>query len=565
MQSAVRQARPASRPAEEASLEPQEVPDPVFGGVCGCVLSGLAEMDRGLADLLVCKDALFDLKAIPTNVMLHIAVVVSSLYRASMEMRAPLMELIRLVRLHQQEWDRKSEALADILDEHQRARRELSIALTHLEQRAARDERMRALWIQSRWVRLYVKTNAAMRQGGRWKNLIGSFRTALMENTVLAGMASDPDDLSEDEEDAPMLACKPPRKGKSVRAMAAAPNAKATGIIALEEENARLLDKIKSLQERLEAATAPVATSNTAAQTDAQVSWGSAAGTSAATTTITTTTTTTGMATTSNATPHATLSALSGALSGDRGAEDVVVRVAYVEGFRGAVPGDLSCSLAVTSPASNGLPCDVATTKGSARIYGSRNGAVFMEDLTLHKYSPEDHVTVVLASGPGAHALALGTVPVTMLLQCANGSAEVAAQGSCRAVAAVHTTLEVQLTPTEAFADFCDDAEIPAARRPKQLTLTLVPGRDRTELICPTLPPAASATMSEASERTAPAEPTARSTNIEAPGRPTNAQDHGSGEERREGVFETPARRKQKCALHVCVCVCVCVYVRERE
>ncbi len=406
-----------------------EMDDTVFTGICGNVLSGLGEMDRALAQLLLCKDTLFDLRAIPTNVVLHIAMAVSGVYRSCMDVRAPVAELVRLIRLYQQNWDRKSEALSDILEEHRRARSELAVALAQLEQRAANDHRMHALRMEHKWMRLFVKLNNGQRQGARWKHLIGGFGHSLRENTILPGVVSDPDDVSDDEH---MLPCKEKRTKVTTKA------ARNANVLALEEEINRLQGQLQLMRDRLALAMEPKPSSSRGIQTD-------------------------GLPPVPKASPHtpaATLDALREAL-GKLGmaAPLLCLRVQHAAGLRGYVPGDLECVFSVSGRGAE-APKDVARTVTAPRLDRERNCAVFHEDLVLHEFGETDTITISLQTGPG-QVWAKGMLPMTALLRCANAvtaQSDGTGDDEYNIVAAVCSTVEANLRTTPEYAEFCVDA-----------------------------------------------------------------------------------------------------------
>ena len=433
-----------------------EVDDVAFGGVCGSVLSGLAEVDRALTDLLQCKDLLFEHKAIPTNVMLHIAIVVSGMYRSCMELRSPLAELVRLVRLHSQTWDRKSEALADILEEHRRARSELAIALQRLEQTAANEVRFKELRLQNRWVRLFIKANALWRQGDRWRYLMAGFKHALVAGVVLPEVLSDPDDNSEDENDNSghgLLPCKARVRQKNVNAAGRGP-AKNPTMLALEEENTRLQSQIQNLQsqmqglqDRLSVVTAPKLYSNVSVQTMPQT--GTAAATAPG-------------PNAQQASGVRALDRLRAAVGMPAAGSALCVRVHSITGFAGFIPADLHCNLTVVA-AISGMYKDLAGTACAARPYNQRDAMLFQEDLVLRNYDADDSIHFALQEGMSGSVLATGEVPFYVFARSANGSIlETPTLKDNRSTISINTatysTLTVTLTPTDSFHDFCRDA-----------------------------------------------------------------------------------------------------------
>jgi hypothetical protein len=99
--------------------------------LCDTVQSCFSQMDNSMFELLELKDILL-LQYLPRNVSLRITLVLSRFYRAYSQTQIPVYELIRLVKLYSQSFDRKCTVLKKLYDSNQTKKRMLNIALQRL-------------------------------------------------------------------------------------------------------------------------------------------------------------------------------------------------------------------------------------------------------------------------------------------------------------------------------------------------------------------------------------------------------------------------------------------------
>eukprot|EP00041_Stephanoeca_diplocostata_P023008 m.558108 g.558108 ORF g.558108 m.558108 type:complete len:333 (+) comp22197_c0_seq4:613-1611(+) len=132
------------------------------------------------------------------------------LTKALVEFRTLAVELVRLVRVFLEPWDRKESVLTNLLHHHDMIKGDNRTLLHQLQVATTRAEKLEQQRVLVQWERLYLRLHRKRRHGHRWQFLLPS-----LKQRELARRRGDPvpdddssgDDESPDEGDAPVRLC----------------------------------------------------------------------------------------------------------------------------------------------------------------------------------------------------------------------------------------------------------------------------------------------------------------------------------------------------------------------
>ena len=99
--------------------------------LCDNVQNCFYHIDNSMFEMLELKDKLL-LQYLPPNVLLQITIVFSRFYRAYSQSQVPVYELIRLVQLYSEPFDKKCVVLKTLYDSNEIKKRMLNMAFQRL-------------------------------------------------------------------------------------------------------------------------------------------------------------------------------------------------------------------------------------------------------------------------------------------------------------------------------------------------------------------------------------------------------------------------------------------------
>lgn len=177
-----------------------------FDGLCDGVLNASALVHATLNELLELKDDLLK-HALPPNVLMKIALVITKVFRSQSDMQSPLNELLRMVRLYSTPWEEKSAALKKLHEDYNTKKDQLNVAVKRLQ---LIDAHSRSIAKERRimnWEKLFSKLTSTRGHGRRWKFLIEPFRRKYHESpealhAYVEEMENDSDQSDTDEDGA---------------------------------------------------------------------------------------------------------------------------------------------------------------------------------------------------------------------------------------------------------------------------------------------------------------------------------------------------------------------------
>ncbi len=156
--------------------------DPAFVGLCDGVLSGLAELNASIHDLLHVKTLLIE-SFVPANVKAHVTLGFGRLQRAAVDLQSPLGELVRFVRLFNQPWTAKSGVLEKILEHYNRQKSDLEITLHQHQVAEAMCTKLKQDRLVLLWERLFLRLQRLTHHAPRWQYLLSTFRQRAQPST----------------------------------------------------------------------------------------------------------------------------------------------------------------------------------------------------------------------------------------------------------------------------------------------------------------------------------------------------------------------------------------------
>eukprot|EP01137_Pigoraptor_chileana_P021930 Opistho-2@86252 len=170
-QSSINAVEPEVKPLAEIQLNPEfltkesENSPKMFLHLCDQVANRMTQLDTIIRELFEWKDKLLGYN-LPPNVLVHLTLICSKMFRSDAELHEPLLELVRLVRLYSLPWDKQTAMFQQAQEEIEIRDRKLDIALRKLEQANSEVERYRQSRRVLNWERLVSKLlmNAKMEE-----------------------------------------------------------------------------------------------------------------------------------------------------------------------------------------------------------------------------------------------------------------------------------------------------------------------------------------------------------------------------------------------------------------
>eukprot|EP01136_Pigoraptor_vietnamica_P029433 Opistho-1_new@8325 len=161
-QSSINMLEPEVKSFPELQLNPDflqkeaENSPKAFLHLCDQVSNRMAQLDTIIRELFEWKDKLLGYN-LPPNVLVHLTLICSKMFRSDAELHEPLMELVRLVKLYSLPWDKQTAMFQQAQEEIEIRDRKLDIALRKLEQANSEVERYRQSRRVLNWERLVSK------------------------------------------------------------------------------------------------------------------------------------------------------------------------------------------------------------------------------------------------------------------------------------------------------------------------------------------------------------------------------------------------------------------------
>eukprot|EP00042_Codosiga_hollandica_P039020 m.324274 g.324274 ORF g.324274 m.324274 type:complete len:869 (+) comp55537_c0_seq1:88-2694(+) len=405
-----------------------------FEGLCGIVVCSSQEVSAALAELGHWKD---DLLAhnLPANVLLRLLILYGRLHRATVDLQVPLVELVRLVKLFAQPWQRKSIALQRLNDDYDHNKRQLDLALKRVTTTTTDVEKLRTERLYMQWERLFAKLLAMRRHSRRWKFLVDSFHDLMREGKAVP-VVSDPDDDSDDDGEPP-LPEKPSSKKNSKNLAAGKLSQRKPGEIMAElrQEVDRLTKLSEHLQTRVNDLVSVRAVRDVGIQLDPPK-------VEAPTYPF-----------------QRDLNGVFGAFAPPTDPHQCAIhfRVKQVYGFGPIIPADIICLVEVAEPHQALCKDRTGTTVRAVRIRG-RDAVTIDQTLALHGVLARDEIRVQMVSGVGGPVLATTTIPASAFVQAANGVEKRWLSDDICSVMMLDTTINARLQTTADFAAYLREA-----------------------------------------------------------------------------------------------------------
>jgi hypothetical protein len=183
--------------------------DSLFDVMGELVLAQMAECDEALTDLLAWKDQLLaiDPDLLPPSCLMNLMVSSGRLHRATINLEAPVIELVRMVRQYSQPWNERYASMEEILAAYNKQQRQLEMAVNMVKVAHSDSERSEQEQLIQLWERLFAKATSHHRNGARWRFALQNFKGDLLsgkafEKHLQDAEAQADDDDDEDDEDA---------------------------------------------------------------------------------------------------------------------------------------------------------------------------------------------------------------------------------------------------------------------------------------------------------------------------------------------------------------------------
>ena len=400
-----------------------------FDTLCQVVLSSVVDVDTSIAEFGLWKDELLT-HVIPANVMLRLLVAYSKMHRASMLLHAPLLELVRLVKLYSQKWNRKSEALVQLRDDYEKNKRHLSVALNRITQSRVDVERAKKERLLMNWERLFAKMLSYRKHSRRWQFLIDSFHELMREGRPII-IESDSDDDSDDES---TTSEKLPQKATSRRGSKNFPLRRQSDLLSAGlEEAAKLRDENKTLREKLDNALSLKPRTHAASQTTGDVFVGA-----------------------NKKTPFKTdlNSMFMSCGNGDLIGYPIVIRVKSIRGLGDIVPPELQVVLEVFESGSTKYK-DRASTTVLPTTIADQDAITFDQKLLLNDILDGDTVHVQLVAGlAGPKVMAQGLIPAELFVDAINGQVKTRPAEGVAVNTLLNSALVLTIRATPEYIEF---------------------------------------------------------------------------------------------------------------
>lgn len=146
-----------------------------FHSLCHNVQNCVFEIDQSIFELIELKDKLL-LQYLPRSVLLNVTLVFSRFFRAYSSLQIPLAELLRLVDLYTQPFNRKCLVFKRVYDSNELHKRMLNLAL----QKLTSTDQQKKVYEEQRstahWERMYVRLATRRGHVRQWKFRIRTFR-----------------------------------------------------------------------------------------------------------------------------------------------------------------------------------------------------------------------------------------------------------------------------------------------------------------------------------------------------------------------------------------------------